>query len=113
MDPVTISSGPPEHPILDYAALRGQGLAELERLAGGQWTDFNAHDPGITVLEAVCYALTDLGYRAFHPIPDLLAEAGADGLAGLFTPAEALTCQAVSADDLRRIVLDVPGVKNA
>jgi hypothetical protein len=113
MDPVTIQTGPPEHPILDYPALLRQGMAELERLAGEQWTDFNAHDPGITLLDAICYVLTDLGYRTFHPIPDLLAEAGPDAALGLFTPAEALTTRAVTPDDLRRVVLDVPGVKNA
>jgi hypothetical protein len=88
-------------------------MAELERLAGDQWTDFNAHDPGITVLDAVCYALIDLGYRIFHPIPDLLAEAGPDAPSGFSSPAEALTCRAVTPEDLRRVVLDVPGVKNA
>jgi len=113
MDPVTIPTGPAEHPILDYPALLRQGMAELERLAGEPWTDFNAHDPGITLLELICYALTDLGYRTFHPIPDLLAEAGPDPALGLFTPAEALTTAAVTPDDLRRVVLDVPGVKNA
>ncbi|NPU68829.1 hypothetical protein HL667_27770 [Bradyrhizobium sp. 83012] len=113
MDALSISTGPPEHPLLDFTALLRQGLTELERLAGEQWTDFNAHDPGITLLEAMCYALSDLGYRTFHPIPDLLAEAGKTTEACLFTPAQALTSRAVTPDDLRRIVLDVPGVKNA
>jgi hypothetical protein len=113
MDALSISTGPPEHPLVDYATLLRQGMSELERLAGSQWTDFNAHDPGITLLEAMCYALSDLGYRTFHPIPDLLAEAGVGSESCLFTPAQALTCKAVTADDLRRIVLDVPGVKNA
>jgi hypothetical protein len=113
MDPMTIPPGPPEHPILDYTALLRQGMAELERLVGEQWTDFNAHDPGITLLETLCYALTDLGYRTFHSIPDLLAAAGPDVPLCLFSPAEALTSRAVTADDLRWVVLDVPGVKNA
>ncbi|MGJ5179587.1 hypothetical protein ACQR16_14955 [Bradyrhizobium oligotrophicum] len=113
MDAISISTGPPEHPLLDFTTLLRQGLSELERLAGDQWTDFNAHDPGITLLEAACYALSDLGYRTFHPIPDLLAETGAGGDTCLFTPAQALTTRAVTPDDLRRIALDVPGVKNA
>lgn len=29
-----------------------------------EWTDDNAHDPGITVLEALCYAITDLQSRS-------------------------------------------------
>lgn len=113
MDPVTIPTGPPEHPILDHGALLRQGRAELERLAGDQWTDFNTHDPGITILEALGYVLMDLGYRIFHPIPDLLAEAGPDVSPLLPSPASALTTNAVTPDDLRRVVLDVPGVKNA
>src|SRR4051794_2156238 len=113
MDPVTISTSKPEHRILDHAALLRQGMAELERLAGEQWTDFNAHDPGITLLDGLCYTLLDLGYRIFHPVPDLLAEAGADAPLALHTPGSALSCHAVTPDDLRRVVLDVPGVKNA
>jgi hypothetical protein len=29
-----------------------------------EWTDTNEHDPGITVLEVLCYAITDLQYRS-------------------------------------------------
>lgn len=36
------------------------------------WTDYNIHDPGITILEALCYALTDIAYRAGWDINDLL-----------------------------------------
>ena len=46
--------------ILDYENLRKEGIAWLKKLARSEWTDFNAHDPGITILEQVCYALTDL-----------------------------------------------------
>jgi len=28
-----------------------------------EWTDANVHDPGVTVLEVLCYALTDLPHR--------------------------------------------------
>lgn len=35
---------------------------EMARLAP-DWTDHNAHDPGITVLQMLAYALTDLQYR--------------------------------------------------
>jgi hypothetical protein len=98
---------------MDYAALRQEGIRQLERLAGGQWTDYNAHDPGITILEQLCYALTDLGYRTAYEIPDLLAEDGGDPYHSLHPPAEILTCRPVTPADLRRLVLDVDGVKNA
>jgi hypothetical protein len=98
---------------MNYALLRQEGIHELERMAGGQWTDFNAHDPGITILEQLCYALTDLGYRTEYDIPDLLAGGGSNPYESLHPPAEILTSRPVTPADLRRLVLDVEGVKNA
>lgn len=103
----------------DPDALREQALVLLRGLAGETWTDHNAHDPGITLLEALCYALTDLGYRADHPVADLMAEHDAPGAPvdpaahGLWTAAQVLSGGAVTPDDLRRLIIDVPGVKNA
>ncbi|MCU0837332.1 MAG: hypothetical protein MUE49_01255 [Rhodospirillales bacterium] len=113
MDPITLADGPPEHPILDYDGLVREGLRQLERMSDGQWTDFNSHDPGITILETLCYALTDIGYRIFHPVPDLLANGGADARANLFSAGEVLSGRAVTIADLRRVAIDVQGVKNA
>ncbi len=39
-------------------------LARETARAAPDWTAQNAHDPGITVLEVLAYALTDLQYRA-------------------------------------------------
>ncbi len=98
---------------MDYAALRREGIQLLERLAGDEWTDFNAHDPGITLLEQLCYVLSDLAYRAGHPIPDLLAEGGAAPDRSLHPPSEILSTDPVTLDDIRRLVLDHEGVRNA
>lgn len=98
---------------MDYASLREDGIRALERMNGGRWTDYNESDPGITLLEQVCYALTDLGYRTDYPIPDLLAEGGADPYASLHPPEGMLTCHPVTPADLRRLILDVEGVHNA
>ena len=57
----------------DYAALRAEGLQHLQRLSGQVWTDYNDHDPGVTLLEALCFVLTDVSYRAALPMADLLA----------------------------------------
>lgn len=97
----------------DYARLRQEGIKYLEQLGGDVWTDYNAHDPGITILEQLCYAITDLGYRTSFDIPDLLAEGGSDGVGQLFRPSEVLTCQPVTLNDLRKLAMDVKGVKNA
>ena len=107
-------------------------MSLLQRLAGSSWTDHNTHDPGITLLEALCYALTDLGYRTDYSLPDLLASsvtgpsdanAATDGgstaatastaSSGLFTPAQVLPSAPVTLDDLRKLVVDLPGVRNA
>ena len=96
----------------DFAALRQEGLRQLERLAGPGWTDFNAHDPGITILEQVCYALTDLSYRNGHALADLLAAPGGSA-SSIPTPAVILPTQPVTVLDLRKVVMDVPGVRNA
>lgn len=97
----------------DFASLRQQAISQLEQMSGGAWTDFNLHDPGITILEVLCYALTDLGYRSSYSIPDLLANNGANAYESLYLAPEILPCHPVTITDLRRLVLDVEGVKNA
>lgn len=97
---------------LEFAPLRERGIALLQRLTA-EWTDHNSHDPGITILEQVCYALTDLGYRTGYSVPDLMAAGDRTADDTVFTPAAILPSGAVTRDDLRKIVLDVPGVKNA
>ncbi|MCA9636249.1 MAG: hypothetical protein KC420_09515, partial [Myxococcales bacterium] len=110
-DARTLPTGPLEHLAMDYARLRAEGIRLLERLAGDQWTDFNAHDPGITILEQLCYAITDLGYRTALPIADLIA--GTDLDVALPGPAAILSSDPVTLLDLRKLVVDVEGVKNA
>ncbi len=97
---------------MDYAFLRREGIRHLERLAGQVWSDFNAHDPGITILEQLCYALTDLAYRINYPLPDLLTRTGKPTYDSLYSPAQILTSRPVTLDDLRKLVIDVAGVKN-
>lgn len=107
----TLPTGPFEHLAMDYARLREEGIRLLGRLAGDQWTDYNTHDPGVTILEQLCYAITDLAYRIARPVPDLIA--GTDLDRALPGPAEILACDPVTATDLRRLVLDVDGIGNA
>lgn len=99
--------------VLDYETLRQQGIAWLEKLAGSEWTDFNAHDPGITILEQVCYALTDLVYRIDYDIEDLLSRDGEYTYDSLYSPDRILVSKPVTLLDLRKWVIDVEGVKNA
>lgn len=41
-----------------YSYLQRQTLEEVHRLSGKVWTDFNAHDPGVTLADIANYALT-------------------------------------------------------
>ncbi|MCF7829375.1 MAG: DUF1508 domain-containing protein [Candidatus Marinimicrobia bacterium] len=100
----------------DYAALRAEGLEHIEKLGNKLWTDYNIHDPGITTLEMLCYAITDLSYRTDYPVEDLLAESGGTGteeFSTFFTAREIFPCNPVTVNDYRKVLIDVPGVKNA
>ena len=80
------------------------------------WTDHNIHDPGITTLELLCYALTELAYRSRFPVEDLLAaaEKNAENMAAqFFTPRQILPNRALTERDYRKLLIDLPDVKNA
>ena len=98
---------------MDYANLKQEGIQHLEKLAGKIWTDFNSHDPGITILEQLCYVLTDLEYRINHSLPDLLASSKASRPHTLFTPPQILSTNPVTLLDWRKLAIDVPRVHNA
>ncbi len=98
---------------IQFTQLRRQGIRYLEKMIGNEWSDYNAHDPGITILEQVCYALTDLGYRISYDFPDLLAEGGENWADEFYRASEILTTHPVTVSDLRKLAMDVEGVKNA
>jgi hypothetical protein len=102
-------------PSEDYNFLRSEGIRLIEKLAGKVWTDYNAHDPGITLLEALCYTLTDLGYRTSFDIKDILASLGEqpDWSQIFLTPKQILTSNPVTITDYRKLIIDTEGVKNA
>ncbi|MBT9314470.1 hypothetical protein [Leptothoe spongobia] len=112
----TISSAPPVHPGMNYALLRQAGIDHIAKLAGDLWTDYNAHDPGITILENLCYAITDLSYRLSFDMEDLLAypaDAPLEGRQQFFTAREILTVNPLTINDYRKLLIDIHGVKNA
>jgi len=101
---------------LDPQPLFDLGLRQVRAYARGNWTDHNVHDPGITALELLCYALTDLCYRACYPIEDLLAtrEDNARNMASqFFTARESLPVRPLTELDYRKLLIDVEGVRNA
>src|SRR3954464_15139174 len=71
--PASIEKIKPDSDGLDFDPLKRAGLALLQDLSGKVWTDYNAHDPGVTMLEQLCYGLTELAYRSDLPPQDYLA----------------------------------------
>ena len=102
-------------PDQDFQWLRKEGMKYIESLASDLWTDYNVHDPGITILESLCYAITELGYRTDFPIVDLLTES--NGKVGnkqtFYTARNILTCNPVTINDYRKLLVDIIGVHNA
>lgn len=112
----TLIGGGGEQTALNLQELYDRGIAIIRELSGSVWTDHNIHDPGITVLEVLCYALTDLGFRAGLPIEDLLASEtdNAANMAKQFPSArQVLPNRPLTDLDYRKLLIDLPGVKNA
>ena len=117
-------SGTPD-PATSYQALLSRGLDDCQKLAGDVWTDYNEHDPGVTILEQLCYALTDLSYRIDYEIPDILASSTdvpsptAPGNSSwrndtLYTGDRILTSSPITQNDYRNLLFDrIKGLKNA
>ena len=55
-----------------FETLRREGIKLAQQMCGELWTDYNLHDPGITILEQLAYAITDLIYRSDFDVEDYL-----------------------------------------
>lgn len=102
----------PESDGFDFAGLREEGIRLLQEICGRVWTDYNLHDPGVTILEQLCYALTDLIYRTEFDLADYLTgEDSRIDFAGqaLFPPEEIFPSRAVTVADYRKIIFDAAG----
>lgn len=120
-------------PAEDFYRLRQEGISFIEEMGTELWTDYNTHDPGITILEALCYGITELAYRTGWDIKDILtpdpakkkvvsATAGQQApdksdtpYIGQYFPSarEILTVNPVTTDDFRRLLIDHKDVRNA
>ncbi len=115
--------------------LEAQGLALIQNLSHQQWSDYNDHDPGITTIEQLAYVLSDLSYRSVMPVPGLLAaEVSSAGSSWQSTLSPApfsylktgileylgfhpwrtiLPSAVVSPADWRKVLMNIPAVRNA
>jgi len=115
-EPILLDKKNPLLPAEDYVALRKKGFESIEKLGHGIWTDYNNSDPGITMLEAVCYAITDLAYRTGFEIKDLLAPENLTEETWneiFYTAREILHNAPLTINDYRKMMVDVKGIRNA
>ncbi len=98
-----------------YPDLRARGIALSQAASGQLWTDYNLHDPGVTLLESLCYAMTEGVFAADADVADLLT--APDGRIhyrrhALHGAEEALPCRPTTEADWLRYLLDrVPAVR--
>lgn len=112
-DATPIIVTPPAMKSQDFAFLREEGMQLLRTIAAESWTDHNLHDPGITLLEAFCYAITEMGLRSGMDMRDLVASDVSGRRQEFYTAAEILPVSPIALRDFRKVLIDHPLVQNA
>jgi hypothetical protein len=95
--------------VYSFENLISEGLDLVQNLSGDVWTDYNLHDPGVTVLEQLCFALTDIVYRSdMQAAQYLLNENGKIdlGYQGLYGASKVLSSGPVIPKDFESLFLN-------
>ncbi|MBN3582466.1 hypothetical protein JYB64_08700 [Algoriphagus aestuarii] len=94
----------------DFFALKELGLSFVQKLSGEIWTDYNAHDPGVTILEQLCFGLTDIAFRVGFSMQDILAtppKGKIDWKKNSFhSPSKVFSHHPVTINDHRKMIID-------
>lgn len=103
---------------LEREQLKEVWLEFMQQLSGDVWTDYNAHDPGITIMEQLCDTMSKINKRATTPIQNLLnsqSRKKREEINNAFYDAvEILPSNPVTQDDYRILIIDrIQYVKNA
>ncbi|NTE05726.1 hypothetical protein G6M26_21040 [Agrobacterium tumefaciens] len=99
----------------NFKLLKEEALAFIQAFGGYEWTNLNTSDPGVTIVDQLCYALTELGYCTDFSIKDILTRS--DGKLTLknqfYLPEQILTTSPVSLEDYRKYLIDrIPNLRN-
>lgn len=89
-----------------YTQLQEKALKNIQRLAGNVWTDYNLHDPGVTLLDALNYGLLEADYRLGFSLPDYLVREGSGFFPrrhALYSPSEIFPVNPVTETDYRKL----------
>ncbi|MGH1337488.1 MAG: hypothetical protein ACRBFS_15300 [Aureispira sp.] len=103
---------------LEREKLKEVWLEFMQQLSGDIWTDYNTHDPGITIMEQLCDSLSKINKRATTPIQNLLnsqSRKKREEINNAFYDAvEILPTNPVTKEDYRILIIDrIQYVKNA
>lgn len=113
-DTLYIDQQNPENDL--FRQLERQSLEDYQQSAGRVWTDYNIHDPGITITDVVNYALTELNYRLQFPLQDYLTTQGKPFKPenfGFYLPSDVFPVSPVTTDDYRKYFLSaLPDIEN-
>lgn len=94
-----------------YDLLVAESVANLKQLCDDIWNDYQPNDPGVTILEYLCYAIADLCYRLNFPLADLITatkdQSTPINYQAFFTAREILTTNPVTINDYRKLLIDL------
>lgn len=90
-----------------YKYLQDVSLERLEQLCWKLWTDYNVHDPGITIADYFNYALFELNYRLEFPFENYLLDSSRRVVPfdqkGLLSKEELFTKNIVTENDYEKL----------
>ncbi|MCY4181048.1 MAG: hypothetical protein OXD48_12400, partial [Litoreibacter sp.] len=104
-------------PHIDFKDLRRAAIDYAQAASGQIWTDYNLHDPGVTLLEQTCFALSNLAYQASFPPRDLLTTPrgffAPSTEKTLYRPVKSLRASPVTGHDLNAYLSEQKGIARA
>jgi hypothetical protein len=111
----TINKSISDETAVNYDTMFKEAVDWVSEISGEKWTNYNPSDPGITILEFLCYGLLDLGYKSTFSMEDILSDSR-DKIKThnrLYTAREILFSNPVTINDFRKLIIDrAEGVKN-
>jgi len=99
----------------DFELLKKQGLAYIQQYCSNEWTNLNPSDPGITILDELCFALTELGYCNDFSVNDILTTSNGQLTVSdqFYLPQTILTTSPVTINDYINYIIDgINTIKN-
>lgn len=98
-----------------YVALQKQSLEMVQQLSGDVWTDYNEHDPGVTLMDTLNYALFETNYQQEFEFEEYLGNPQTGNLineqAGFFSASEVFAPAVVTPADYEKLIEEqIPGI---